>query len=688
MNYFQVKFPKLYYLLFHAKEDELIATRKLASIPFGLISSIILYKYIISQLIVIQNNQDLLFPIAILVITFGYSISLQFRTLTWLLIPFTFSYLGRSYLYLLYFHFLAKGPAHNVVTNSIIAGQTLTCSLIFHYNLTSTRLKLSLEPIYQIMIDSHKSNQAHLAGIKFHRGNKFEFEKELNDNADDDRLQKLRNETSRIDKMFNFKRNRVQEIETRYLLSALKDASIYKYAAKYQRLNQYNCESLFNEAVLECFKVYDKAYADCKRKFVDYLCKSASESRESCFNLISNQTSKRENRFNSKQICGQDLMVNTNGLKKHGHELEKDLMQIYGSNQDVNLNYFIQDDNYINPKEILENANVYLDYSKEVFTFFAILINILSNLIFLFTLYFANCYHNNYLRKIYFDNKYTTSYFKHVDKRREEEGKANLLPLRHLEKMEIFDNQSIKLTEEEKMYRNSSLRTLIPIAIASLILCVFDQFLLDILVRTKDEYLQMKKVNVTSKMAINIIGSGSIAERFRKSISSKKYYKNQIYTFTNQECLPRPMKTNSLTYKSLIVIFGLILVYIYVQPYMLRLRHVICGFFYPKREKKRILYLYNSRLKKRKHYDDYQIERLRASVQQNVFKNEINIIQIFAYKIPILGFLRKYVQIPCTICQERIDKDRLKCGRCALRFCKKCWKHCKRSCPACHPIIQ
>lgn len=50
----------------------------------------------------------------------------------------------------------------------------------------------------------------------------------------------------------------------------------------------------------------------------------------------------------------------------------------------------------------------------------------------------------------------------------------------------------------------------------------------------------------------------------------------------------------------LIALYALVIFLIYESSVFLRLRRSICGYFYRKHEKKRILYLYNSLLKRRR----------------------------------------------------------------------------------------
>ena len=57
-----------------------------------------------------------------------------------------------------------------------------------------------------------------------------------------------------------------------------------------------------------------------------------------------------------------------------------------------------------------------------------------------------------------------------------------------------------------------------------------------------------------------------------------------------------------------------VFVFMLIEAYGLRLRRLICAFFYRKREKKRVLYLYNEMLKKRKGFLRHMRHRVRKQV--------------------------------------------------------------------------
>lgn len=98
---------------------------------------------------------------------------------------------------------------------------------------------------------------------------------------------------------------------------------------------------------------------------------------------------------------------------------------------------------------------------------------------------------------------------------------------------------------------------------------------------------------------INILGTGMIASVLRSLVKGFNVKKRIRIERTNAICLPKP---NLLLNYYIFKIYGTyfaIWVMMLVQAYMLRLRSVICSYFYRKRQKKRVLFLYNESLKRR-----------------------------------------------------------------------------------------
>lgn len=96
-----------------------------------------------------------------------------------------------------------------------------------------------------------------------------------------------------------------------------------------------------------------------------------------------------------------------------------------------------------------------------------------------------------------------------------------------------------------------------------------------------------------------VLGTGMIAALLRSLVKGFNVKKRIKIERSNEQCLPRPSKLpKSYVFK----IFGTYLsiwLMLWVQTYTQRTRRLICSYFFRKREKTRVLFLYNQTLKRR-----------------------------------------------------------------------------------------
>lgn len=235
-------------------------------------------------------------------------------------------------------------------------------------------------------------------------------------------------------------------------------------------------------------------------------------------------------------------------------------------------------------------------------------------------------YHDNYLLEINFNNYYVTNYFKEIDKRRMRERRKNILPIRSIESDKIVDLDSTNtLRREFQGYVGLTLRLILHIIGASFFIALDRLYyeLLDIIQRhSRIDYEQ----EGYHYMNITVNGTGFAANLIRMSVDGFNINKNVDYMLTNEACLPRPTLTKSLTIAQIYLLFLLNLYLIYNQVYIHRFKRLMCGYFYPKREKNRILHLYNKMLMERKRMLD---SLLQTAKLRNDVMNKRKWLQVF-----------------------------------------------------------
>ncbi|PWA28231.1 hypothetical protein CCH79_00018581 [Gambusia affinis] len=264
-------------------------------------------------------------------------------------------------------------------------------------------------------------------------------------------------------------------------------------------------------------------------------------------------------------------------------------------------------------------------------------------------------YLRSYRTNISFDNVYITSYFRRIDERRRlavpshpplhhhhsdegsltlplsSQGKQSLLPLRKSERKRFIAPMSPKINSEELtqvvtgtaaasitaetarchhphphhqlvlfvcLQASGGFQVLAISLLAVLLLAIdFSLFhVLDIISRhTFTEF------NITSSHHINISVGGDtmMARLLRTTISGFNSSSQTNVQSDNRACMSPPSRLPFEVYVKCVGGVLVVALFSCVQVYTNRLRHVIAAFYNPKREKKRVLFLYNLQLHRR-----------------------------------------------------------------------------------------
>lgn len=125
---------------------------------------------------------------------------------------------------------------------------------------------------------------------------------------------------------------------------------------------------------------------------------------------------------------------------------------------------------------------------------------------------------------------------------------------------------------------------------------------------------------------------------------------------------------------------------------LLIMRRVICRYFYPKREKQRIQYLYGLILRSRK---SKHSELLRQLAERNMSRTHVlgksNIFMVLYVSYPNrFGWLRNYkcTKCNCLICCAEEDDKFVFCSKCKYPYCSHCHKEMSEVCVFCGTTIE
>lgn len=219
--------------------------------------------------------------------------------------------------------------------------------------------------------------------------------------------------------------------------------------------------------------------------------------------------------------------------------------------------------------------------------------------IFLRLILSAQDYHNRYLRDIEYDNIYITKYFRKIDARRHAQEKHTLLPLKKVEREKLVDPCSIMplKCEREKIF-GQTVRLLLEMVTATTFILLDRLFYeaLDLVKRhAQIDYVQTGHHD----LLLDIKGTGMIASLLRSIVKGFNIKKRIKTVRSNAVCLPQPSILKHYYKYKIYGTYFVIWIIILLQAYIQRFRRVICSKFYRKREKKRVLFIYNETLKRR-----------------------------------------------------------------------------------------
>ncbi|NXU76939.1 DCST1 ligase, partial [Oreotrochilus melanogaster] len=100
-------------------------------------------------------------------------------------------------------------------------------------------------------------------------------------------------------------------------------------------------------------------------------------------------------------------------------------------------------------------------------------------------------------------------------------------------------------------------------------------------------------------LAIHVTGNSLMAQLLRSTIGALNTSSNTLLETSNFVCLPQPRGMTRQQYLGSCLPLSLLVLLCLAQVYTYRLRRAIAAYYFPKREKKRVLYLYNKLLQQR-----------------------------------------------------------------------------------------
>uniref|UniRef100_A0A8V5GZG5 Dendritic cell-specific transmembrane protein-like domain-containing protein n=1 Tax=Melopsittacus undulatus TaxID=13146 RepID=A0A8V5GZG5_MELUD len=217
----------------------------------------------------------------------------------------------------------------------------------------------------------------------------------------------------------------------------------------------------------------------------------------------------------------------------------------------------------------------------------------------------------------------------------------------------------------------------IPPLLFLLLACAMDHVLVGMLSTIRQHSFVQYSFHSEHHLSIHVTGSSLMAQLLRSTIGALNTSSNTLLETSNLVCLPQSRSMNRQQYLSSCLPLAVLVLLCLAQVYTYRLRRVIAAFFFPKREKHRVLYLYNKLLQQRLDFIQRQCKRLIQRGRQP----------------PGLGTVlvrwccHRWMRRSCTVCGVRVQAPEPICPipTCAAPYCRQCWREAHQTCLACTP---
>ncbi|VVC28228.1 Dendritic cell-specific transmembrane protein-like [Cinara cedri] len=646
---------------------------------YGIFLSLILYHFIIVDLELSDQSTRLMGIVISLFLSVGHAISQQIRCLGLLSMPTFFDKTGQRVLVAMVFAYIMAGPLNNMMRNGSEVLRVFTCSGALVYNLTKIRYELMFKP-FQEALFKLKAETNEIKEIvnsindvidpisqEFESDNEDITVRERNDYLDDQMGPSKKDE--HMKKMY--KKPEPDEVEK-------------KYKDKLQR----KCKNIITRADNKCKAAFQQSFDQCKDSV------HWAVSWALCWPMKVTFVCNLAPLFGGADVCNSGKSVNS-GFGKGYVYLTKSKDELKREFLHVKVNYKlnkmkIMPDQYRDAFDATRDMVMDFGEKRRAAEFVIVCIRRLLAFSFLKILLDSQNYMHKYLTDIEHDNKYITKYYCKIDNRRKKSGKHTLLPLKNTEKHKMVDLRSYRLMKSECDNLWKSVIKLVFEIIAATSLVLLDMIFyeaLDVIRRhAKIDYFQTGHHD----LQIKVKGTGMIANLLRSVLDRFNFQKNVTVNLSNEMCLPSPHKLDTYYIYKIYGTFLLVFVMTVFAGYTNRVKRLICAIYFRKREKRRVLYLYNETLRKRTAFFRYMKKKVMKLARENKLKEDLNVYLVLRLRCPrVFGWL---VRFPCSrrkclICGEPETAAGKQYGcdtaGCVYVHCRQCWEDVQGECYGC-----
>ncbi|XP_046970372.1 protein sneaky [Vanessa cardui] len=617
------------------------------------------------------------------------AVSVQVRCISFLLLPMYCGKAGRGILKAIVLTYVVAGPITNMGLNAKEVVRVFACTTELSYNLSKHIYAQSYLPLNKALLDFTNEIVQIKENIRSIRDVISPIDYEIKGFVG---LQQMKNENYFTDTLFDIVHD-TDEVTKIFQLNQSTE-EMNPYMMLYIEKMELRCENQLSHTVTMCMDIFASAYETCSRNvpshavilcwplMLPHICDVKRSIRSDICNFKNQIDSGLGEGYTYLKLAKRELTTNLDTIKlQHKIHYERKL-------------YDIQD-----AKETGERVLHAFAEKYTILKFVNISVYIFLALLFLRIPIASANYHDLYLTCIDYDNVYITDYFKRIDEKRCIKNKVNILPLKKMERNRYIDVHSTSYIPSE---RNKLLTQILKVmleAVTATTFVMLDRLFYEALEVVRQHALEESATLNVQDIAIQVEGKGPLSSMLRKLLREFNINKcNKMVS--NDACVPRPRAMPSIYYFKIYGGYLWILLLLYINPFTLRLRRLICSYFYYKREKERVLHLYNDILKKRLRMQKTLRKKAVQAVRAHYLSGE-NLLSMRMRYPQLLGWLGKLsvARMKCLICEETEPKyashkqtsievwHSCISTRCPFVYCNECWMEVGSQCLACDPAL-
>ncbi|XP_039963970.1 DC-STAMP domain-containing protein 2 [Bactrocera tryoni] len=320
-------------------------------------------------------------------------------------------------------------------------------------------------------------------------------------------------------------------------------------------------------------------------------------------------------------------------------------------------------------------------------------LDVIGGFLFVMVIIKALYFKMKYLRQPDYDNRYLTKDFIEIDEQRKLTDQDRVLPLKRTEKHKYIWISSCRLTRREIFRLLRSMVFLFISTIQIFCICFADYCFYWLLAMIRFYGGMEANVEIPPYVVVDVKGEDFAAQIFRGIVEAFEPV-NQKFNVDTTPCLPKPSVPNFRRYFDIGGICLLAWIFLFCEPYGLRLRHLVMRVYYPVEARQRAAWLYNQILMKRMTF--FKLLRRKARAK---FKNEpqadpytfLDWIRaktsgFFLFRL-IFGHRKSNT---CILCGFPLKDDKVECSTpgCKAVYCQSCFNESNKMCCICKNPVE